>query len=74
MTFDTDVVVSVFETNIRIMGGLVGGYVAATHFKQGGIYLQWYQGELLGKARGLGNQVDTKVMCLYNGDIYFTLI
>ena len=29
VTFDTDVVVSVFETNIRIVGGLVSAHILA---------------------------------------------
>jgi mannosidase alpha-like ER degradation enhancer 3 len=34
VSFDTDVVVSVFETNIRILGGLLSGHVLAELFQQ----------------------------------------
>lgn len=34
VSFDTDVIVSVFETNIRMVGGLLSGHVLAEHFNQ----------------------------------------
>ena len=34
VTFDHDVVVSVFETNIRMVGGLISGHVLAEHLNQ----------------------------------------
>ncbi|EDO36928.1 predicted protein [Nematostella vectensis] len=52
--FDTDVVVSVFETNIRIVGGLLGGHVAADSLKKSGKGLSWYNGELLALAKKAG--------------------
>lgn len=34
VSFDHDVVVSVFETNIRMVGGLISGHVLAEHLNQ----------------------------------------
>ncbi|CAF4579726.1 unnamed protein product [Rotaria sp. Silwood1] len=48
VTFDRDVVVSVFETNIRMVGGLLGGHICAKyihlHYPS---RLSWYRDELL---------------------------
>jgi mannosidase alpha-like ER degradation enhancer 3 len=54
VTFDRDVVVSVFEINIRVLGGLLSGHIFAQHFKENSNHLQWYNGELLGMAKDLG--------------------
>ncbi|KAJ1145768.1 hypothetical protein NDU88_012052 [Pleurodeles waltl] len=51
---DNDVVVSVFETNIRVLGGLLGGHVMAKMLKDRGQHMQWYEGELLDLATDLG--------------------
>ncbi|XP_030391133.1 ER degradation-enhancing alpha-mannosidase-like protein 3 isoform X3 [Gopherus evgoodei] len=51
---DNDVVVSVFETNIRVLGGLLGGHIMADMLKAQSVRLQWYKGELLHLARDLG--------------------
>uniref|UniRef100_A0A3Q3VII3 alpha-1,2-Mannosidase n=1 Tax=Mola mola TaxID=94237 RepID=A0A3Q3VII3_MOLML len=51
---DNDIVVSVFETNIRVLGGLLGGHSMAVMLKDGGQHMQWYQDELLHMARDLG--------------------
>ncbi|XP_025068557.1 ER degradation-enhancing alpha-mannosidase-like protein 3 isoform X5 [Alligator sinensis] len=51
---DNDVVVSVFETNIRVLGGLLGGHIMADMLKVQGERLQWYKDELLHLARDLG--------------------
>ncbi|XP_043386658.1 ER degradation-enhancing alpha-mannosidase-like protein 3 isoform X2 [Chelonia mydas] len=51
---DNDVVVSVFETNIRVLGGLLGGHIMADMLKAQGVRLQWYKDELLHLARDLG--------------------
>ncbi|XP_023860012.1 ER degradation-enhancing alpha-mannosidase-like protein 3 isoform X4 [Salvelinus sp. IW2-2015] len=51
---DNDVVVSVFETNIRVLGGLLGGHSMAVMLKDAGHYMQWYQDELLHMAKDLG--------------------
>lgn len=34
VSFDRDVVVSVFETNIRMVGGLISGHLFADHINQ----------------------------------------
>ncbi|KAK6195946.1 hypothetical protein SNE40_001268 [Patella caerulea] len=52
--FDADAIVSVFETNIRVLGGLLGGHVAATSFKRRKKAVEWYDGELLEMAREVG--------------------
>uniref|UniRef100_A0A8D0L3R1 alpha-1,2-Mannosidase n=1 Tax=Sphenodon punctatus TaxID=8508 RepID=A0A8D0L3R1_SPHPU len=51
---DNDVVVSVFETNIRVLGGLLGGHVMADMLKAQGTRMQWYKDELLHLAQDLG--------------------
>ncbi|XP_048064799.1 ER degradation-enhancing alpha-mannosidase-like protein 3 isoform X4 [Megalobrama amblycephala] len=50
---DNDIVVSVFETNIRVLGGLLGGHSMAVMLKESGRML-WYQNELLHMAKDLG--------------------
>ncbi|GFN81159.1 alpha-1,2-mannosidase [Plakobranchus ocellatus] len=55
--FDTDVVVSVFETNIRILGGLLGGHVAAVYFKKRKLGMLWYHDELLTMAKEVGDRL-----------------
>ncbi|XP_072015808.1 ER degradation-enhancing alpha-mannosidase-like protein 3 isoform X2 [Amphiura filiformis] len=57
VSFDTDIVVSVFETNIRMMGGLLGGHVMALEIMQRGKYMQWYNNELLTFAKELGDRL-----------------
>uniref|UniRef100_A0AAQ5YU01 alpha-1,2-Mannosidase n=1 Tax=Amphiprion ocellaris TaxID=80972 RepID=A0AAQ5YU01_AMPOC len=54
---DNDVVVSVFETNIRVLGGLLGGHVMADLLRQRGDRMQWYQDELLHMAKELGHRL-----------------
>ncbi|KAK2835664.1 hypothetical protein Q5P01_016148 [Channa striata] len=51
---DNDIVVSVFETNIRVLGGLLGGHSMAVMLREGGQHMQWYQDELLHMAKDLG--------------------
>ncbi|XP_057697400.1 ER degradation-enhancing alpha-mannosidase-like protein 3 isoform X2 [Corythoichthys intestinalis] len=51
---DNDIVVSVFETNIRVLGGLLGGHSMAVMLKEEGQYMRWYQDELLHMAKDLG--------------------
>ncbi|XP_058246552.1 ER degradation-enhancing alpha-mannosidase-like protein 3 isoform X2 [Hemibagrus wyckioides] len=51
---DNDIVVSVFETNIRVLGGLLGGHSMAVMLKERGQRMQWYQDELLDMAKDLG--------------------
>lgn len=54
VSFDSDIVVSVFETNIRVLGGLLSGHVLAEYLQQNTDYLQWYKGELLSMAKDIG--------------------
>lgn len=54
VTFDTDIVVSVFETNIRVLGGLLGGHVAAIGVREHHNRMAWYKDELLYMAKDLG--------------------
>ncbi|XP_067941265.1 ER degradation-enhancing alpha-mannosidase-like protein 3 isoform X2 [Watersipora subatra] len=56
-SFDTNVVVSVFETNIRMLGGLLGGHVAAVDLKKQGKCCHWYTDQLLDKALDLGERL-----------------
>ncbi|KAJ8737528.1 hypothetical protein PYW08_000123 [Mythimna loreyi] len=57
VTFDHDIVVSVFETNIRMLGGLLSAHVLATTLKHDVPALQWYNGELLKMAENLGKRL-----------------
>ncbi|XP_075384444.1 ER degradation-enhancing alpha-mannosidase-like protein 3 isoform X3 [Tenrec ecaudatus] len=54
VNLDNDVVVSVFETNIRVLGGLLGGHSLALMLKEKGERMQWYNDELLQMAKQLG--------------------
>ncbi|PIK47189.1 putative ER degradation-enhancing alpha-mannosidase-like protein 3 isoform X2 [Apostichopus japonicus] len=54
VTFDTDIVVSVFETNIRVLGGLLGGHVSAISLRKSHNRMAWYKDELLYMAKDLG--------------------
>ncbi|KAG8132806.1 hypothetical protein E2320_010625 [Naja naja] len=54
VNLDNDIVVSVFETNIRVLGGLLGGHSVAIMLKEKGEVMQWYNGELLHMAKQLG--------------------
>ncbi|KAK2888411.1 ER degradation-enhancing alpha-mannosidase-like protein 3 isoform X2 [Channa argus] len=54
---DNDVVVSVFETNIRVLGGLLGAHVMADLLRQSGGRMQWYHDELLHMAKDLGHRL-----------------
>eukprot|EP00794_Sanderia_malayensis_P017887 gene17887-19669_t len=55
--FDADVIVSVFETNIRVLGGLLGGHVMADVFKKENKGLHWYKGELLDMAVDIADRL-----------------
>ncbi|XP_060809884.1 ER degradation-enhancing alpha-mannosidase-like protein 3 [Amyelois transitella] len=57
VTFDHDIVVSVFETNIRVIGGLLSAHVIATSLQPEVPVLQWYAGELLAMAEDLGKRL-----------------
>lgn len=54
VSFDSDLVVSVFETNIRILGGLLSGHVLAKYVQENHPFLTWYKGELLTMAKDVG--------------------
>ncbi|XP_038820756.1 ER degradation-enhancing alpha-mannosidase-like protein 3 isoform X1 [Salvelinus namaycush] len=54
---DNDVVVSVFETNIRVLGGLLGAHTMADMLRQRGERMQWYGDELLHMAKELGHRL-----------------
>lgn len=55
VSFDSDIVVSVFETNIRVLGGLLSGHVLAKYVQE---YhpprLAWYNDDLLLLAKDIG--------------------
>ncbi|CAH2034289.1 unnamed protein product, partial [Iphiclides podalirius] len=55
--FDQDIVVSVFETNIRVVGGLLSAHVLATALKGEVPALAWYGGELLALAEDLATRL-----------------
>ncbi|XP_041368922.1 ER degradation-enhancing alpha-mannosidase-like protein 3 [Gigantopelta aegis] len=55
--FDADIIVSVFETNIRILGGLLGGHVVASYLKKWKKGMMWYNQELLEMAREVGDRL-----------------
>lgn len=54
VSFDNDVVVSVFETNIRVLGGLLGGHFAALALKNSKKGMLWYNNELVDMAKEIG--------------------
>ncbi|XP_041986540.1 ER degradation-enhancing alpha-mannosidase-like protein 3 [Aricia agestis] len=57
VSFDHDIVVSVFETNIRMLGGLLSAHILATALKNDVNSLSWYNGELLVMAEDLGKRL-----------------
>uniref|UniRef100_A0A1S4GZW9 alpha-1,2-Mannosidase n=2 Tax=Anopheles gambiae TaxID=7165 RepID=A0A1S4GZW9_ANOGA len=52
--FDNDIIVSVFETNIRMIGGLLSGHILAEYVQKQADVMTWYRGELLEMAKDLG--------------------
>ncbi|XP_070163972.1 ER degradation-enhancing alpha-mannosidase-like protein 3 isoform X2 [Polyergus mexicanus] len=54
VSFDTDIIVSLFETNIRMLGGLLSGHILAEYLQQRADIMPWYRGELLDLAKDLG--------------------
>ncbi|KAK4877426.1 hypothetical protein RN001_009932 [Aquatica leii] len=54
VSFDNDVVVSVFETNIRVLGGLLSAHILVEYLQQHAEIMHWYKGELLTMAKDLG--------------------
>ncbi|CAM9618148.1 unnamed protein product [Ectocarpus fasciculatus] len=59
LTFDRDVVVSVFEASIRVLGGLLSAHQIATELGPSGRLGPpgWYGGELLSLAHDLGRRL-----------------
>jgi mannosidase alpha-like ER degradation enhancer 3 len=56
--FDADLVVSVFETNIRIVGGLISGHLLSILVKERHPeLLYWYNGELLKMAAEVADRL-----------------
>ncbi|KAG5716543.1 ER degradation-enhancing alpha-mannosidase-like protein 1 [Termitomyces sp. T112] len=56
VSFDVNTKPQVFETTIRVMGGLLSGHIFANQSGQP-FYLPWYRGELLEMARDLGKRL-----------------
>ncbi|KAL3218637.1 hypothetical protein MRX96_031448 [Rhipicephalus microplus] len=54
VNFDSDIVVSVFETNIRMVGGLLSGHILASYLQERHGLMTWYRGDLLLMAKELG--------------------
>ncbi|XP_044751179.1 ER degradation-enhancing alpha-mannosidase-like protein 3 [Coccinella septempunctata] len=54
VSFDNDIVVSVFETNIRVLGGLLSAHILAYYLQERDEIMPWYNGELLELAKDLG--------------------
>lgn len=54
VAFDSDIIVSVFETNIRMVGGLLSAHVLTEHIQKNNGAMLWYKGEMLEMARDLG--------------------
>ncbi|CAF0806229.1 unnamed protein product [Brachionus calyciflorus] len=54
--FDRDIIVSVFESNIRMLGGLLSGHVSLIYLKYNKYpeRFKWYNNELLKLAQDLG--------------------
>eukprot|EP01127_Copromyxa_protea_P020352 TRINITY_DN680_c1_g2_i2.p1 TRINITY_DN680_c1_g2~~TRINITY_DN680_c1_g2_i2.p1 ORF type:complete len:368 (-),score=57.01 TRINITY_DN680_c1_g2_i2:36-1139(-) len=54
VTFDRDVTVSVFETTIRVLGGLLSSHVL---IEDRGLNISWYDGQLLVLAEDIGSRL-----------------
>jgi mannosidase alpha-like ER degradation enhancer 1 len=54
VSFDVDTKPQIFETNIRVLGGLLSAHLFAT--RAGPFQLPWYRGELLAMAYDLGQR------------------
>ena len=57
VTFDRAVVVSVFEANIRVLGGLLSAHLLSAHPVFGALLYPGYAGQLLHKAKDLGERL-----------------
>lgn len=56
VSFDVNTKPQVFETTIRVLGGLLSGHQFASRKNQP-FYLPWYQGQLLDMAYDLGKRL-----------------
>ena len=56
VSFDVNTKPQVFETTIRVLGGLLSGHQFANRTGQP-FHLPWYQGQLLSMARDLGERL-----------------
>lgn len=56
MSFDVNTKPQIFETTIRVMGGLLSAHIFASDPKHD-YYLDWYNGELLAMAHDLGRRM-----------------
>jgi mannosidase alpha-like ER degradation enhancer 1 len=54
VSFDVNTKPQIFETNIRVLGGLLSAHIFAT--RTGPFQLPWYRGELLTMAHDLGQR------------------
>ncbi|KAF6776193.1 hypothetical protein AHF37_04001 [Paragonimus kellicotti] len=58
VSFDSDIEVSVFETNIRIIGGLLGAHISSLEVQKANhSRMKWYSDELLQMAIDIGNRL-----------------
>ncbi len=56
--FDADVAVSVFETNIRVVGGLLSGHLMAKVLQQKDPHrMPWYTDQLLSMAKDIATRL-----------------
>lgn len=55
VSFDVNTRPQVFETTIRVLGGLLSGHIFAN--RTGHFHLPWYRGELLELAHDLGKRL-----------------
>ncbi|KAJ3894586.1 alpha mannosidase-like protein [Lentinula edodes] len=55
VSFDVNTKPQVFETTIRVLGGLLSGHIFAS--QSGPFHLPWYRGELLSMAHDLGKRL-----------------
>jgi len=56
VSFDVNTRPQIFETNIRVLGGLLSGHLFASRTGQP-FHLPWYRGELLAMAHDLGQRL-----------------
>ena len=56
VSFDVDTKPQIFETNIRVLGGLLSAHIFANRSGQP-FHLPWYRGELLNLAHDLGRRL-----------------